>query len=284
MDSNISALLEQFHKLGEDGHLGDEVANLTAQYDAMSDDLARAVKYVCDLYIRSPGNDEGMEARDLIIQLFLSVYQDAKRKDTSVAKAFLCTFINDYPSANGSILFPRWIALADASLGFKNSSKLGNPSLIWQQASNLVLAYNEFLDGLLGILIVACRCAQGKTININVIGNNYGSKLDEFRSLTGGDESPFNILINMARPKLRNGIAHKNAWYDGETSLVYYFEGTQQKTKISMDLQEFLMLGYRGSYLAQAYVAFIAVVVIFESGDVVAQSHLPDHLLGLLSK
>lgn len=278
-----SQLLAQFEQLAADGDFGLAAEAAVGAYAQLPNDVARAVKYVVELY---EGTEEpkGRQARDLVAQLLLVTYREAKGKDEAVASNFANAFIDDYPGTTGTSLLAKWISLAEAALGFKSvGAKPNNRSLLWQQSSRLVQMTNEFLDGLLGLLIVAWRCGLGKTVNRNVLTNAYGSKLDEFESLTGGEDGPFYLLFRIADPPLRNGIAHGTAWLDRDAQEVRYTAGRQVRQRHSLELTRFMEMAYCGSYLAQAYLAALATIVVLEGDNVEAASLLPHHLVRVMN-
>ena len=283
MKSSYQGLLNRIEGLSRDGHLGSEVQRTWGEYSCLPDDAARSVAFVRDFF--GGDVDEGLRMpRSLLCQLILVAYRDAKKRDPGLARDFAFAFIQDFPGAAGSALLPRWSSLAEASLSFQAVASSGDLLILWQQSSRLVLAVNEFLDGLIGFLIVAWRCALGKTINLNVLGNAFGSKIDEFARLTDGDDGAFYLLLRLANADLRNGLAHGSAWLDSAESKVRYIAGRQQKTEHQMDLVEFILVAMLGSHLGPAYVAALATISVFEDGPQAAVDLLPSPLIELLEK
>lgn len=283
MKRSYEKLIKQIVNLGEHGHLGEDAKQGIARYAELPNDIARSIVYVNGFFLADI-EEEARQIRGLLCQMMIVVYRDAKKRDPGLARAFANAFIEDFPQASGTALLPRWVSLAEASFAFKNLAKSENPSLVWQQASRLVLATNEFLDGLLGLLIVAWRCALGKTVNVNVLGNPYGSKVDEFHRLTNGDDGPFYLFLRMANPKLRNGIAHNSIWLDPAEQKVRYIVGQQQKIECEMGLTEFMAMAYLGSHLASAYMAALGTIIALEDGGPVVEQLIPAQLVSLYRK
>lgn len=281
MKSSYQALLSRIEGLARDGQLGSEAQGTWEEYSSLPNDAARSVTFVHDFF-GADVDEELRMPRSLLCQLLLVAYRDAKKRDSRLARDFAFAFIQDFPGASGSALLPRWSSLADASLAFQRVTSSGDVLLLWQQSSRLVLAVNEFLDGLIGFLIVAWRCALGKTVNPNVLGNAYGSKIDEFALLTGGDDGAFYLLLRLADADLRNGLAHGSAWLDSVESKVRYATGKQQKTEHEMGLVEFMSVAALGSHLGSAYVAALATISVFEGGPHAAVELLPPLLVELL--
>jgi hypothetical protein len=269
--------------LARDGHLGPEVQADSEAYSSLPSDVARCVASVDDFFTADV--DEALrEPRSLLCQLILVAYRDAKKRDAKLARDFAYAFFQDFPGAAGSALLPRWSSLSDASFAFQKLATSADVVLVWQQSSRLVLAVNEFLDGLIGFLIVAWRCALGKSVNPNVLGNAYGSKIKEFAELTGGDDGAFYLFLRIADANLRNGLAHGSAWLDSKEGKVRYLTGQQQKTEREMDLLQFMSCATLGSHLGSAYVAALATISVIEDGSQAAADLLPSPLVELLGK
>ena len=280
MASDYQPLLTRIAGLARDGHLGADVQSAADAYSALPDDLTRCATFVRD-YSVPTGDDEIDSARDLFCKLILITYRDAKKRDLALAHDFAFAFFQDFPGAAGSALLPRWSSLADASLAFQSVAHSGDMLLAWQQSSRLVQAANEFLDGLFGLLIVAWRCAQGKAVNVNVLGNAYGSKIDEFSRLTGGDDGVFCLFLRIADSDLRNGIAHGTAWLDAASQKVRYLSGRQQKIERDVDLPFFMCCAALGSHVGAAYVAALSAIAVLESSDTGHRELLPASLVEL---
>ena len=276
-------MLGRISDLGEKGYFGEEAKSETVRYANIPNDIGRSVIFINDFFSENVDEDT-KAARNLLCQMIVVAYRDAKKKDAAQARAFANAFIEDIPTVLGSALLPRWVTLAETSFAYKNDSKSENPSLVWNNLTKLVLATNEFLDGLIGLLIIAWRCALGKTVNTNVLGNNYGSKVNEFAELTKGENGPFYLFFRMADPKLRNSIAHSSIWLDSDEKKVRYIVGQQEKTEYEMDLMKFMSMAYLGSHLASAYVAALATIVVLEDSGSAAKGFIPMHLVNLFGK
>lgn len=282
VSSGYEGLLNQIGQLAGDGHLGSEAKAASREYAALPNDLARCVTYIND-FADAEVEEELRLIRSLLCQVVLAAYRDANKIDSVLARNFAFAFFRDFPGMSGSALLPRWSSLADASYTFQMVAHSGNRLLIWQQSSRLVLATNELLDGLIGLLIIAWRCALGRTVNPNVLGNAYGSKINEFADLTGGDDGPFYLILRTADADLRNGLAHGAAWLDPKEDKVRYITGRQKKTECEMDLIKFMSMATVGSHLGPSYIAALATVAVWESGDTRSRGELPPPLTQLLS-
>lgn len=279
MDEELKRRLTQIGRMSASGKLGEDIQTSAQEYQLTPDGMPVFLKIIDDFYQRkeTDGDKQIQQIADLFSQLIIVVYRDSKQKDAKVAKSIVNSFIKDFPDVEGSCLFSRWDSLAKAALAFKAVSKT-NPLLVWQQAKDVVLAYNEFLNVLLGFLIVGWRCALGKRYSTNVFNNAYGSKLNEFSQLTGGEDGAFYLICRLGKPHLRNAIAHGSVWLDTDEDKVKFEDGRETKTSYEMDLVEFVGLAAIGSHLPQAYLAATASIVVLEEGNAAEIAQIPTHL------
>ena len=98
-------------------------------------------------------------------------------------------------------------------------------------------------------------------------------------NLTGGEDRAFYIFSRLARPRIRNAIAHESIWLDSEAVKVCFIEGRgNNKIESEMDFTEFVALAGIGSHFPHAYLAAIAVIAVMEDGTDFAKSLLPIQL------
>ena len=277
MDIN-NELLEQIGKAASKGVFGAQAETTARRYAAL-DSLGVSAAIVSDFY--SAALDSGTtRMRDYFCQTLLVVYREAKKEDTAVAEAYAHALVRDYPSITGSALSIRYKTLIEAGNSLRLVYGEKNPSHVWQQTSRHFLAYSEFLNGLLGYLIIAWRCHLGKVIKPNVLNNTYGSKVQQFGKLP--DSELFSHFLWLARPPLRNAIAHGTVWLDSENEKVRFIDGRHEKKELELDLVEFMALVQIGSHLGSAYAAAMAAIVVFETARGTHWDRLPGKLLKLL--
>lgn len=282
LNEELKRRLSQLYRMSKEGIFGEVVKEATSEYEELSiSGIDIFLKVVADFYKPTKTEEDRMmfKMADLFCQLIIVVYREAKKQDVIVAKAFLNSFIKDFPGAQGSCVYPQWESLARASYAFKAAKN--DQLLAWQQALKLVQANNEFLNVLLGYLIVVWRCASGKKFSPNVFNNPYGSKLNDFSQLTNGDNGIFYLIFRLAKPNLRNAIAHEDIWLDYNSNKVRFTDGKEQKISYEMDLIEFLSLAAVGSHLGQAYIAAISAILVLEEGSPAHLIQLPIHLVGV---
>jgi hypothetical protein len=284
MQENHKKLLNQFSQMVSEGMLGDQIKANQAEFDQMPNSTAVSLKIVTDFYSSdSPDNEEMMRLRDLVCQTLVVAYREARRKNLQVAEAFLYSFVQDFPGVPHSLLLPKWCSLAQASLAFKEVAHSKSRLLIWQLSRMLFQSYSEFLNGLLPYLIILWKTSQKKTFELSVFSSSYTNKINQFEAITGGDDGAFYTLCRIAKPKIRNAIAHETIWLDSDAGKVRYIDGSSKKTEYEVDLIEFMGYAAVGSHLAHTYLAAIGAIVVMESGSDSEKSLLPPHLVKLFN-
>lgn len=280
MKAELKRRLAQMGEMSESGMYGSNVEASAIEYIQTPGLMPKLIKFVGDLYQEKPTHvDRDMaQIADIFCQLLIALYRETKKKDAAVAQAIIDAFIEDFPDTENTCVFPQWESLAKASLAFKACAKT-EPVVVWQQATKLFQAYNEFLNALFGLFIVGWRCTQGKTFSVNVLHNSYGSKYNEFSHLTEGEDGPFYLLLRIARPNLRNAIAHEDVWFDRESDTVRFTYGRQREVEEEMPLVEFMGYAALGSLIAQYYLAALSTVIVLEDGESADIALLPPHLV-----
>lgn len=287
MKSELKKRLAQLQTESEKGIFGLEAQANSLEYLSLGQqNMDVFLKLINDFYNtpHKTEEDRGMaHIADMFCQLVIVVYREAKKQDEKVAMSFANAFIEDFPNAEGSCLYPQWEGLAKASFAFKSTPKTNNPLLVWQQSLKLVQAYNEFLNALLGYFLVGWRCALGKKYSEKTFSNAYGAKLNEFNQLTDGTDGAFALIFNIANYPLRNAIAHEDIWFDSESNVVRYSAGKNPKKEYQISLVDLLGYGAVGSHLGKAYIAAIATIIVLEDGLVKDKVQIPSHLMGVFN-
>jgi hypothetical protein len=271
----LDRLLAQMDRMARDGDLGPTAQEYARAYDACSSDVQRSLAYVTDFYASAEA--EVAELSDYLVKIVMLPYRESKKHDPDVASAYALAFVRDYPGTSGTTLLSQWSALGEAIGAFKSHGSKDRASA-WQTSSRVVLSLNEFLNALVGLMVVAWRCGLGKTVNPNVLKNPYGSKVHEFGELTGGVDGLFGGLLKLAQPRLRNGLGHGTAWPDYEAGLIRYTDGRDHVVEYTMDYVEFFAYVHAAGVVAQAYIAALNSIVVMESSDSSAVSAMPPHL------
>lgn len=277
MKESYKKLLKQFSNMADEGLLGEQIANSRSEYEQLPKGIPIMLKMVFD-FLENVSSKEAELSKmfHLICQTLIATYRDANQKNPDISDHFLNSFIKDYPGISESCLLPRLTSLINACLAFRESGQSKNRLLIWQQSLKLFQAYNEFLNGLFGYLIILWRTKLGKTVNPNVLNTNYGNKINQLSELTGGDEGLFYFFFRIAKPDIRNAIAHESIWLDPDAAIVRYNRGNQNKIESQINFVEFMSYITYGSNIVQPYLTAISVIVIMECGNDLAKSLLPE--------
>lgn len=263
--------------MAKEGAFGDQIAKSRSEYEQLPNGIPIMIKTVSDFYSGlSSDSPELAQMRQLACQSLIVAYREANRKDPDIAAHFVNSFIQDYTGVAGSCLLPCWTSLGNACLAFRELAHSQNRLLIWQQSLKLFQAYNEYLNGLFGYLIILWRTHLGKPVNPNVLNTTYGNKINQLSKLTGGDDGIFYFYLRLAQPDIRNAIAHESIWFDSDSAIVRYNHGNQNKIESQIDLVEFMAYATSGSHIAQPYLAAISVIVVMECGSELAKSLLPE--------
>ena len=282
MKESHTRLLKQFGNMAADGQFGGSIKKAHQEYGHLSG-LTILHKFVLDFWggiLKK--NDEFSQMRSLSCQLLLVAYREAKKRNPEIAQSLVNSFTTDYPGVPESTLLPRWCSLAQASIAMREVAQSENRLMIWQQACKQFQAYNEFLNGLFAYLIILWRVKDGRSVKTNVFDATYANKIDQFGALTGGDDGAFYLFFRLARPKIRNAIAHETIWLDSVENKIRYEEGRHPRSEYEMDLTEFMGLAAAGSHLAQPYLAAISVIAIIEEDYELGKKELPPPLTRLL--
>lgn len=267
MQPSRERLLKQVAQLAAEGALGNSVKQSLGQYEQLSNHIAVFAKVVEDFVEGNAAADpETARFRDLVAKLLIVAYRDARRVRPLEAEPFISSLISDYPGAQESALLTRWNGLAQACLAYQEVVKSTNRILMWQQMERLFLSYNEFLDGLLGYLVILQRAALRKDVKPGVFSCAYGNKVCQFNNLTGGEDGAYYIFIRLARPAMRNASAHGRMWLDSSQDAVRYVDGRQSKTENVIDLTEFAGLVHLGSHLSMPYMAAVSAWLSWRQG------------------
>jgi len=112
--------------------------------------------------------------------------------------------------------------MLDASHASKQSIGTNNHLIVWELAKNSFLAYNEFLNILVGAILINYRFSIGKSYKISTLGNTYGNKVNELKDICIPN-SEYTTLMELMKPEIRNAIGHQSIWFNRENGVVTYF-------------------------------------------------------------
>ena len=283
MTNSYQKILNQIEKLSREGIFGKVALASAEEYEDMPYDISRLSKFIRELSLEifSIDSDE-TQIVSIFWQMLLVVYRDSKKNDPNVSLAYLNSFVKDYPGTSQTAMTYRLNSLTHAIFAFNSVADSKEMLLMWQQSAKLFLEYSEFLNGLLGYLIIAWKCAQNKPINLNVFKSTYAQKAHQFEQLTNGDDGAFYLFHRIIIPSLRNAIAHGQYWLDYEERRVRYVDGKDKMEK-ELPLDEFIVTCMIGSKLPKSYIAALSTIIIWEFGTEVQKMSLPQNLIKLLA-
>jgi hypothetical protein len=225
---------------------------------------------------------EDQKAGSILISIYsfiLNTYCAAKVVKPEEALTFYSSWLYDYPGVPESCLLRKWSSLGLANYNFQNSRYSGTEGQKWEDLRSLFKSYNEFLNALISYLIILLQISQGKQVNPGIFDSPYGSKLDQLRKLVSNDKGASYLVNNLARPHIRNAIAHEEIFPDSKNDRVIYIDGRGiNKRQYDLDYSEFGNLAIYGSYLFHIYFASICVISVMEHGTDKEKSLLPSDL------
>jgi len=217
---------------------------------------------------------EDLQGIQLILhQVFLATYREAKKHDPETALWLLRSFMEDHPTAPGSNLFSKLVAVLEASLALKaNSPKLAAPeqgdrNTLFLVAREAYRAGAEFIPALMGWLCPITQAMQGETPNWKILREPNGTKTRTFERISGGDDGLFFILFRLINRNLRNAIAHSDVQLDaadGQVSFRYVSGGSLQEERMSVF--DFLFAVMMFSHLPTMYLSATSAILLLEFG------------------
>lgn len=278
MNDTTRRRTELLHELTLEGYFG-EKARLYAEGVAdTTQGIPFALEMIRDLYSSTTTDEESIHGIvDLVIQLLIITYRDAKRADPLVAMAFYTSLIQDYPNAPESCIYPTFETLVKSAYAHQDAISSKSPVAIEQTALKLVEAYNEFLNSLFGPMLACLRAARGKQISRNLFKKRYAERVAELGELTGGENGAYYIFGRIAKPLIRNSVAHGTVWFDRPKEVFRFPDNKGVLQEVG--LVELMGLALVGSRLAHAYVIAICVIQVMEEGSAADIAQLPKHLV-----
>lgn len=259
-NNEVKDILKQINEFTEQGIFGEKAKEKAEKYKNIPMGVPTCLEFVKGFY-NSIQNEESHVIIDKICQYIVIIHRDTKYKSPDIAKSLAESLIKDYPNTKGTNLINKLNALMNASMSYKRIINSKDYIIIWENSKNLILAYNEFLNGLIGWLCICIRALLGKKVKQNILNNSYGNKVREFKENTMG---LFFEINNIAKVNLRNAIGHGTIWNEKEKNLVKYRD---KENEYEMSIFEFGALAYIGSWLAQAYLAALSIIIISEYGS-----------------
>jgi len=274
MDGDYQELIDLTVSVAQEGKLGDSIRSALEQYKKLGG-VSVFLKCAIDAFAAESGQPPEIAAikRDFSRAIVHS-HRTASAQCPEVAGSLVCSNLRDFPGIPGTCLLPRFNSLAMAALGSRSVAHSDDQPAIWNQVSRLFLAYNEFLNALLGFVIL-CVVEQNPGCARRVFSSSYANRIQEIRNVSGVHRE-LSVMLRLARPRIRNALAHGTAWLNPVKARVDYQDLRGKKDSIK--LTDFMALVMIGSHLAEAYLAGIGLIVIGEHGSAAVKDLLPEEV------
>lgn len=276
MKESHESLLKQFLEIAKGGKFGEKIKEKSEKIEKIGSGIELLLWNVANFYKEMDKTDDEniKRAQSIIYQTIIVAYREANRNNPEVATALVNSFTSDYPNIPNTCLLPKWHSLASASLSFKEVHDL-NPLVSWEASKQLFQAYNEFLNGLLGYLLLCWRARQGRDINTDVLTQNYAQKLTQFKDVSDGEDGIFYLIFRIAKPRIRNACAHGEIWLDSNKGVVRYNDHVEEEEK-DVPIEDFLIWNSMGSIISNSYLSALATIAILEEGSEEQKELIPE--------
>ena len=276
IDKRFSQLGKQIH----DGLYGSDVIKDSIDYNKISGNSVETfLKNINDFYSKEI-NPIFRPYPLALIEIILTLFFKNNNKNLELSDCFTLIFQKDIEGIKNTCIKDKYLNMLDAGHASKQSIETNNPLIIWELAKNSFLAYNEFLNILVGVILINYRFSIGKTYKISTLNNAYGNKVNELIELNPKAPS-YKYLFQLLRPEIRNAIGHQTIWFDKSDRMVTYLN---DKTGINetISIEDFVFLNSKASYLAEAYLVSLSTIAIFTIGKPQDKARLPKELFLLL--
>jgi len=283
MDDQIRRRLEEISRQTSRGDYGPRAKGMAEEYKTLEgNDSETFLKAINDYFNKREHVDEKLiPLLDDLFENLLRIYIRAHKKDPEIAEYYVSSYLTNIPGTENTTLFHKSSGLVNASLAFQNVLGSTNPITLWEVAIKLSLSYNEFLDGLLGILILLIKCDLELNCSVTQLKSTYGNRVQEFNRLLEEYKLPYLSFKHFANSKLRNAIAHEKIWLDSEKAIVHY---SNKDDAYTMELAEFLMLNTYATYFADIYYTTLTVIALFMTGTKEEKSKIPAKLIEMMKR
>jgi len=280
---SIEKLDKRFNQFGKqihDGVYGSEVIKNSIEYENHSgNSIEIYLKIINDFYTKKL-NPVFRPYPLALIEIILTLFFKNNEKDVELSDCFTLIFQRNIEGTKNTCIKDKYLNMLDAVHAAKQSSETKNPLIIWELTKNSFLAYNEFLNILVGVILINYRFSIGKTYKFSALESPFGKKVNELIDLKP-QEPCYKYLFELLHPEIRNAIGHQTIWFDKSDKMVTYLnDKTQQNETIS--IEDFLFLNSKASYLAEAYLVTLSTIAIFTIGKPQDKARLPKELFLLL--
>jgi hypothetical protein len=215
-----------------------------------------------------------------LIKIILSLFFKNNRKNPELTDCFTLIFQRDIDGTKNTCIKDKYLNMLDACHAFKRSIDTKNELIIWELSKNLFLTYNEFLNVLIGVILINYRFSIGKSYKLESLSNSFGSKVNELIDLAP-QEDIYKSLFELLRPEIRNAIGHQTIWFNKKDRKVTYLNDKRGLYDV-ISIEDFLLLNAKASYLGEAYLVAMSTIGIFTIGSSADKMRLPKELFKFL--
>lgn len=237
------------------------------------------IAYINDFYnkdIASQFRDYPLSLVKVIVYSYLKNHQ----KNEDIPILFSKILFEDVLDTPGSSVSNKYQGMMDSYHAYKQGLSTGNRLILWELSKSTFLSYNEFLNGILGLVIINLRVASGLNYKPGILKNKYGVNRNQYLEIIPNDEF-FSVFGELLQSELRNAIGHQTIWFD-ETNLVVRYQANPDGEEQELPLDEFVFLTSKASYLAEAYIVGLCAIGVIKSPNIMDKTRLPKELFSFL--
>lgn len=271
-------VLKSLHEDSLNGHFGLEAKSDARKYENLHG-MQAIIETVNDLCGNlDPAFQSGF---DQIANMVITTYKCVNKVDARTATAFMNSINRDFPGTHDTALALNTNNLLRAAMAFKQSGHSGSVLTVQRASMDLFLEYNEFINKILGYLLICWRLHLGKSFNTDVFYEAFGHKLNQLELLHNTSNGPFTYLLQIAKKGPRNGVAHGRNWFDLPAQKVYFRTEQKQGGKVSgvkteeMTMKDFIFLCAEGAEMCRAYIVGLGVVAVMDHGNEQDKQRIP---------
>jgi len=211
-----------------------------------------------------------------LVKIMLFSYLKNYQENEEIPLLYAEILSKDIIDTPGTSVSNKYQGMMDSYHAYKQSIETKNRLIIWELAKNAFLSYNEFLNGVLGLIIINLRVANELNYKPGILKNNYGVNRNQYLEIIPEDFF-FDLFSELLHPDLRNAIGHQTIWFD-EKRLVVTYQANTDGEKKHLPLEEFIYLTSKASYLGEAYLVGLCAIGVMKSKNIMDKTRLPKEL------
>lgn len=244
--NNTDKRFNQIGKQIQEGLYGNEAFEDSLDYKNLSGNSVETfLKNINDFYSKEI-NPVFRPYPIALIEIILTLFFKNNDKNPELSDYLTLIFQRDIDGTKNTCIKDKYLNMLDAGHASKQSIDTNNPLIIWELVKNSFLAYNEFLNILIGVVLINYRFSIGKSYKLSALNNKYGNKVNELIGLNPQGTS-YKYLFELLKPEIRNAIGHQTIWYDKTDRMVTYLNDKSGENK-TITIDDFIFLNSKASY------------------------------------